>query len=63
MSRGAVYQAKGELDRAIADYDKAISLNTKYSRAYHARGEAYKAKGDMKRATADFQKSAELKPN
>ncbi len=55
-----MYQAKGDLDRAIDDYTRAIGLDPEYARAYRARGEAYKAKGDMGRATADFQKSAEL---
>jgi len=36
-SRGNAYADKGEHDRAIADYDKAIALNPKYSVAYNNR--------------------------
>ena len=40
FNRGIAYQAKGERDRAIADYDKAIALNPKYANAYYNRRRA-----------------------
>jgi tetratricopeptide (TPR) repeat protein len=37
-NRGIAYRARGEPDRAIADYDKAIWLNPKFADAYNGRG-------------------------
>src|SRR5258708_29914745 len=53
FKRGNAYQFRGELDRAIADYDAAIPLHPKLSLAFHNRGHAYQAKGDLDRAIAD----------
>ena len=55
--RGIAYRAKGEPDRAIADYDKAIWLNPKFADAYNGRGSAYDEKGDRDRAIADFDQA------
>jgi tetratricopeptide (TPR) repeat protein len=39
VARGSHYsRAKGNLDRAIADYDEAIRLDPKYALAYYNRG-------------------------
>ena len=38
INRGIAYRAKGEPDRAIEDYDKAIWLNPKFADAYNRRG-------------------------
>ena len=32
-NRGIAYRTKGEVDRAIADYSKAIEINPRYSNA------------------------------
>src|SRR5277367_1527585 len=44
-SRGYAYHAKGDFDRAIADYTKAIGIDPKDADAYKNRGYAYHAKG------------------
>src|SRR5215475_13707538 len=62
-NRGIAYRAKGEPDRAIADYDKAIWLNPKFADAYNGRGNAYDDKGDRDRAIADFDQAILLNPN
>jgi tetratricopeptide (TPR) repeat protein len=62
-NRGIAYRAKGEPDRAIADYDKAIWLNPKFADAYNGRGSAYDDKGDRDRAIADFDQAILLNPN
>lgn len=51
---------KGDVDRAIADYDEAIRVSPKCGRAYNSRGLAYQQKGDHLKAEADFAKAREL---
>jgi tetratricopeptide (TPR) repeat protein len=61
-NRGYAYDAKGDFDRAIADFTKAIEINPKDADAYKNRGYAYDAKGDFDRAIADFTKAIEINP-
>jgi tetratricopeptide (TPR) repeat protein len=60
LMRGRAYIYKGDNDRAIADYNKAIELDPKHAVAYYNRGIAYSDKGDNDHAIADFRKSLEL---
>jgi tetratricopeptide (TPR) repeat protein len=60
--RGSAYQAKGNDDRAIADYDEAIQLDPKNARAYNNRGIAYHAKGNNDRAIADYDEAIRVDP-
>ena len=59
-NRGEAYGLKGDSDRAISDYTKAIVLNPNYAPAYNGRGRAYTSKGDYVRAVADVTKAGEL---
>jgi tetratricopeptide (TPR) repeat protein len=59
-NRGDAYGLKGDIDRAISDYTKAIELNPNYAPAYNSRGRAYTSKGDYLRAVADVTKAREL---
>ena len=61
--RGLAYDKKGDLDRAIADFTKALELDPNHAPAYYYRGLAYDKKGDLDRAIADFTKALELDPN
>ena len=54
---------KGDFDRAIADFNRAIELKPDYAEAYNNRGNAYSDKGDFDHAIADFSKAIELKPD
>jgi tetratricopeptide (TPR) repeat protein len=47
-SRGAAHQAKGELDKAIADYDQAITLKPDYAAAYENRARVLASKGTIR---------------
>jgi tetratricopeptide (TPR) repeat protein len=58
--RGKAYLDKGEHDKAIADYTKAIEANPRDSFAYNSRGIAYRAKGDLDKAIADYGVAIEL---
>jgi lipoprotein NlpI len=62
--RGNAYNAKGDHDRAIADYTEAIRLDPKDALvAYNNRGNAYLAKGELDRAIADFDEAIRLDPS
>ena len=74
-NRGHAYQAKGDNDRAIADYAEAIRLDPEDAFAYNGRGNAYqvkrdkdgakhvdRAKGDNDRAIADYSEAIRLDP-
>jgi lipoprotein NlpI len=52
-ARGNAYFLEGDLDRAIGDYSRAISLKTTPT-PYRERGIAYFLKGDRHRAATDF---------
>ena len=59
---GDEHDNKGDYDRAIADYSKAIRLDPGYTSAYVLRGFAYATKGDYDRAIADFDQVIWLNP-
>ena len=59
-NRGDAYGLKGDVDRAISDYTRAIVLNPNYAPAYNSRGRAYASKGDYIRAVDDVTKAGEL---
>jgi tetratricopeptide (TPR) repeat protein len=61
-NRGNAHRAKGENDRAIADYTRAIEINPKHANAFISRGMAYHAKGENDRAIADYTMAIVLNP-
>ena len=60
--RGRAYHAKGDYDRAIADYTEAIRIESNYVLAFYSRGVAYFNKKDYDRAIADYTASLRLAP-
>ncbi len=63
--RGMAYDNLGQEDLAIADFDKAISLDPKvYAYAYlNNRGQAYFRKGEFALAVKDYDQAIRLKPD
>lgn len=62
-NRGRAYHLKKDLDRAIADFSKAIELDPGCADAYENRGKAWADKGDQKRAASDAARARELQTN
>jgi lipoprotein NlpI len=61
-SRGIAYRAKGDLDRAKADYDEVIRLDPKLPNAYLGLGLAYLYRGNLARAFAEIRQASEFRP-
>jgi lipoprotein NlpI len=61
-NRGLVYWARGDADRAIADYNAALKLAPQYVDAFQNRALAYGAKGRIQEALADFGAAISLLP-
>jgi carboxyl-terminal processing protease len=62
LNRGNGYYAKQDYDRAIADYEQAIKLDSKSVFAFRNRGLSYFNKKDYDRAIADDSRALELNP-
>jgi len=60
--RGLAVQASGDVERAIADYTKAIALKPNYGPVYESRARAYATRGDYTNAVADITRASELTP-
>jgi tetratricopeptide (TPR) repeat protein len=56
-SRGLNERSENQLDKALADFTRAIELNPTYYHAYRERGETRKRKGDLDGAIADWSKA------
>ena len=63
LARGDDFSIKGDLDRAIADYDAALKVDPAFADALNGRGVAWRAKGDRRRAQADFDAAIKFKPD
>src|SRR5215510_4810717 len=62
LERGNSWLEKGELDRAIADYDLAIAFDSRVAVTYHNRCLARQRKGDLEGALGDCNRAIELNP-
>jgi lipoprotein NlpI len=63
VNRGNAYHDKVDNDRALQDYDQAISLNPNLAAPYQGRGNVDRAKGDNDGAVADYSRAIALDPN
>jgi tetratricopeptide (TPR) repeat protein/predicted aspartyl protease len=61
-SRGLVFLRRGELDRAIRDYDESLKLNPRTAWSFYGRGLAEQRKGMKAQADADIAAAIALAP-
>jgi tetratricopeptide (TPR) repeat protein len=63
IARGAAYDRRGEIDRAIGDHDIALRLDPTQAEVFNARGELFRRKGDRVHALSDFGTAVKIDPN
>lgn len=61
--RGIAYSRKGEVDKAITDYNAAIQVLPEYVEAYHGRATAYRDKELTEKAIADYDTAIRFAPD
>jgi len=59
----AARRAKGDIEGALEDYNKAIQLKPDFANAFNNRGAARRAKGDIESALEDYNEAIRLKPD
>jgi protein O-mannosyl-transferase len=62
INRGHAYLEQGDLDRALADFDKAIGLEPDLPEPYSDRCVVYQTKGDLGQALSDCNRAIEIDP-
>ena len=62
LFKGISHGNKGQLDRAISEYTKALEINPKDAKAYIYRGGAYLGKGQYDQAISEYTKALEINP-
>jgi tetratricopeptide (TPR) repeat protein len=54
--RGNSLLKKGQIDKALSDYSKAIKINSRYTNAYFSRGLHYVGVEEYSKAISDYKK-------
>src|SRR5258707_654443 len=62
VGRGMAYQAKGDLARAMANFNESMRVDPTYPGAYNNRGVVWYHKSDFNRAIADYDQAIQLDP-
>ncbi len=62
-NRANAYSDKGDLNRALRDYNEAIRIDPGHPFAYYNRGLFYGHHGDNEHAIADYTEAIRLKPD
>jgi len=61
-NRGVARFEKGENDRALSDFTKAIKMNPRFAMAYYYRAMAYSRKKEYDQVIADYTEAIEIDP-
>jgi len=61
-NRGSAWDDKGQLDKALKDYSKAIENDPSYHEAYFNRSQTHERKSLLAKALEDAKKAAALSP-
>jgi len=61
QGRGKAYHEKGEIDRAISDYNRAIEINPNIAYVYYDLGNLYSEKHELEKAVSNYYKAIEIK--
>lgn len=62
VNRGLAYWNLGQPDKEIADFSKAIGIDSNYTDAYYNRGNAYWSLQNWDNALADYSRTIEIDP-
>ena len=62
-NRGNIYKDQKKWDLALADYNKALTLNPNNPRAYIARADVYEERKEWDLALADYNRAIEIDAN
>lgn len=62
VAEGRKLLADGELDKAIAEFDKALAMDRRCAGAHLGKGIALKLRGDKAKARESFEKAEEFEP-
>jgi hypothetical protein len=62
LERGNKLYTKGEMEKAIGSYNRALEIDPNFALVYYNRGMAYYDERKLREAFADFSKSIELDP-
>ena len=60
---GNTYYEKGELDKAISEYNRALILKSNYADAHYNLGAAYADKGMLDEAISEYKKALAINPD
>lgn len=61
-NRGLIYFQSRQLENALADYNKALELNSALDSAYNNRANYYASRGQVAEALTDYEQALDLNP-
>ena len=62
LNRAWCWISKGDYDRAVEDFDSALSIDNKFDASYYGRAYVWNKKGDLQRAIIDVKEAVKLNP-
>ena len=60
---GDAFEKNGQNEKAMAEYDRALEVNSQSADAYYSRGLLYMKQGDLNKALSDFNKVIAINPD